>query len=177
MIGVNLEDDKIVGVGVTTHSETPGLGSRAKTDPAFTAQFSAKPLKETFKLKGDGGQVDALSGATLTSRGVAAAQMQPYGIQPQIKRFSINTVAKTIYTVLKVCGTNTATIWYSVSSSPSPRPSRRSDRDLKLSYWSIERPDLPAAQRHPSKVRSPVHLHPSPPSFTVELVQCLPYPR
>jgi electron transport complex protein RnfG len=31
------------------------------------------PLKETFKVKTDGGQVDALSGATLTSRGVSSA--------------------------------------------------------------------------------------------------------
>jgi len=73
MVGVKLEDDKIVGVGVTTHSETPGLGSRAKTDPAFVAQFPGMPLKETFKVKTDGGQVDALSGATLTSRGVSSA--------------------------------------------------------------------------------------------------------
>jgi electron transport complex protein RnfG len=73
MVGVNLGEDKIVGVGVTTHSETPGLGSRAKTDPNFVAQFSGMPINETFKVKTDGGQVDALSGATLTSRGVSAA--------------------------------------------------------------------------------------------------------
>lgn len=73
MVGVKLEDDKIIGVGVTTHSETPGLGSRAKTDPTFVAQFDGKSIKETFKVKTDGGQVDALSGATLTSRGVSAA--------------------------------------------------------------------------------------------------------
>jgi electron transport complex protein RnfG len=33
IVGVNLENDKIIGVGVTTHSETPGVGSRSKTDP------------------------------------------------------------------------------------------------------------------------------------------------
>lgn len=73
MIGVNLTDDKIVGVGVTTHSETPGIGARAKTDPAFAAQFKGMPIEETFQVKTDGGQVDALSGATVTSRGVCAA--------------------------------------------------------------------------------------------------------
>lgn len=73
MIGVNLDDDKIVGVGVTTHGETPGIGARAKTDAAFSAQFKGMPLKDTFKVKTDGGQVDALSGATITSRGVSAA--------------------------------------------------------------------------------------------------------
>lgn len=73
MVGVNLETDKIVGVGVTTHSETPGLGSRAKDDPAFAGQFKGMELKETFKVKPDGGQVDAITGATVTSRGVSAA--------------------------------------------------------------------------------------------------------
>jgi electron transport complex protein RnfG len=71
MVGVNLDTDKIIAVGVTTHSETPGVGSRAKTDPDFVAQFSGRPLIETFKVKADGGKVDALSGATVTSRGVA----------------------------------------------------------------------------------------------------------
>jgi electron transport complex protein RnfG len=73
MIGVNLTDDKIVGVGVTTHSETPGVGARAKTEPTFTAQFKGMTLTDDFKVKADGGQVDALSGATVTSRGVCAA--------------------------------------------------------------------------------------------------------
>jgi electron transport complex protein RnfG len=72
MVGVNLDNDKIIGVGVTTHSETPGVGSRAKTEPGFVAQFNGLPLIETFKVKPDGGQVDAISGATVTSRGVAA---------------------------------------------------------------------------------------------------------
>jgi Na+-translocating ferredoxin:NAD+ oxidoreductase subunit G len=85
MIGVKLEDDKIVGVGVTTHSETPGVGSRAKTDPAFVAQFPGQPIAETFKVKADGGQVDALSGATFTSRGVSAALTEAGKIYEKLK--------------------------------------------------------------------------------------------
>jgi len=73
MIGVNTKEDKIVGVGITTHSETPGVGSRAKSDPAFAAQFKGIPFAEEFKVKPDGGQVDAVSGATVTSRAVSAA--------------------------------------------------------------------------------------------------------
>ncbi len=69
IVAVNLENDQIVGVGVTTHSETPGVGSRAKTDPAFTAQFKGLSMKEPFQVKADGGQIDAVSGATITSRG------------------------------------------------------------------------------------------------------------
>jgi len=73
IVAVNVETDDIVGVAVTTHSETPGLGSRAKTDPSFYAQFKGLPIKDTFSVKPDGGQIDAVSGATVTSRGVCGA--------------------------------------------------------------------------------------------------------
>jgi electron transport complex protein RnfG len=85
MVGVNLTDDKIVGVGVTTHSETPGVGSRAKTEPAFAAQFKGLPLEDEFKVKTDGGQVDVLSGATLTSRGVSGAVTEAVKIYERLK--------------------------------------------------------------------------------------------
>jgi electron transport complex protein RnfG len=73
VLGVDLDTDKIMGVGVTTHSETPGVGARAKTDPKFVAQFKGKTLEGTFKVKADGGQVDAIGGATITSRAVSMA--------------------------------------------------------------------------------------------------------
>jgi electron transport complex protein RnfG len=85
MVGVNTKDDKIVGVGVTTHSETPGVGSKAKTDPVFAAQFKGLSLKDTFKVKPDGGQVDALSGATVTSRGVSMALTDAGKIYQRLK--------------------------------------------------------------------------------------------
>jgi len=74
IVAINVENGQIMGVGVTTHSETPGLGSRAKEDPSFTAQFNGLPVEgDPFKVKGDGGKIDALSGATVTSRGVCGA--------------------------------------------------------------------------------------------------------
>lgn len=72
MVGVNLETDELLGIGVTTHSETPGLGARAKDDPSFGAQFRGMSMNQPFKVKTDGGEVDAVSGATITSRGVCA---------------------------------------------------------------------------------------------------------
>jgi electron transport complex protein RnfG len=72
MVGVNLDTDELLGVAVTTHSETPGLGARAKDDPSFRMQFKGMSLNEPFKVKTDGGDVDAVSGATITSRGVCA---------------------------------------------------------------------------------------------------------
>ena len=73
MVGINTEDDSIVGIGVTTHAETPGLGSKAKDDPAFSDLFKGLSLKEAVKVKDDGGDIDSLSGATITSRGVCFA--------------------------------------------------------------------------------------------------------
>lgn len=73
IVAINLENDQILGIGVTTHSETPGVGSRAKTDPAFSSQFKGLSVKGAFKVKADGGTIDAVSGATVSSRGVCSA--------------------------------------------------------------------------------------------------------
>jgi electron transport complex protein RnfG len=85
IVGVNLENDKIIGVGVTTHSETPGVGSKAKTDPNFVAQFKGLSIIEPFKVKTDGGQIDALSGATISSRGVCGAVVEAGEIYKRVK--------------------------------------------------------------------------------------------
>jgi electron transport complex protein RnfG len=85
MVAVDLDTDKVIGIGVTTHSETPGLGSRAKTDPAFAKQFKGKSILEPFKVKPDGGEIDALSGATITSRGVCAAVTAASEIYKRLK--------------------------------------------------------------------------------------------
>ena len=85
MVGVNVADNSLVGIGVTTHSETPGVGSRAQTDAAFVAQFNGVPFEGEFKVKPDGGQVDALSGATITSRAVANAVTDAVDIYDRLK--------------------------------------------------------------------------------------------
>lgn len=72
MVGVDLKTDKLLGIGITTHHETPGLGSKAKDDPSFRAQFKDMPFDKPFKIKQNGGAVDAISGATITSKGVCA---------------------------------------------------------------------------------------------------------
>ena len=86
MVAVNVESDDLVGIGVTTHSETPGLGSRAKTEASFSTQFKGISMKEgSFKIKDDGGDIDALSGATVTSRGVCSAVMDSSDIYSRLK--------------------------------------------------------------------------------------------
>ncbi len=74
MVAVNIENDKIIGVGITTHKETPGLGANAKDDPKFTAQFKNINVSTgDILLSKDGGHISALSGATITSRAVCTA--------------------------------------------------------------------------------------------------------
>ena len=85
MVGVNIETDELLGIGVTTHSETPGLGSRAKDDPSFGAQFKGMSINKPFKVKPDGGEVDAVSGATVTSRGVCAGVTDSSGFFTKLK--------------------------------------------------------------------------------------------
>jgi electron transport complex protein RnfG len=85
IVAVNLENDRIVGVGVTTHSETPGVGSKAKDDPRFSEQFQGLSIKDPLKVKGDGGQIDAVSGATITSRGVCGALVTSADIYMRLK--------------------------------------------------------------------------------------------
>jgi electron transport complex protein RnfG len=85
MVAVDVTQDQIYGVEVTTHSETAGLGSRAKDDPAFAAQFKGQPLDKPVQVAGDGGSINALSGATITSRAVCAAASEATQIYQRLK--------------------------------------------------------------------------------------------
>ena len=61
------------------------MGSRAVTDLTFVSQFTGKSLGEGYKVKADGGQVDAISGATFTSRAVAAGLTEAGKIYKELK--------------------------------------------------------------------------------------------
>jgi electron transport complex protein RnfG len=85
MVGIKLDNDQIMAARVTTHSETPGLGARAKDDPKFVSQFADKPLDANLALKSDNGSIDAMSGATITSRAVTLAAIQAQKIYKNLK--------------------------------------------------------------------------------------------
>ena len=72
VVAINMADETLRGMAVTTHKETPGLGANAKDDPSFAAQFAGKPATTPVKVSKDGGNISALSGATITSRAVCA---------------------------------------------------------------------------------------------------------
>lgn len=72
MVGFNITGD-IQNVFVIEHKETPGLGSKM-TAPAFVNQFLGKnPDQMKLKVKKDGGDVDAITGATISSRAYSEA--------------------------------------------------------------------------------------------------------
>lgn len=68
-----LRDGTVSGIEILSISETAGLGMNA-TEPSFKKQFS-NVQTEKFVVKKDdpSGNVDALSGATITSRAVTSA--------------------------------------------------------------------------------------------------------
>jgi electron transport complex protein RnfG len=68
-IMVGLEPDgKIKDVAVVEHKETPGLGSKM-SDPSFKNQFMGlDPSKTSLEVKKDGGDIDAITAATISSR-------------------------------------------------------------------------------------------------------------
>ncbi len=95
VVAVNLNTDEIVGVAVTTHRETPGVGSRVRSEPTFVRQFKGQPIQDPFKVKGDGGKIDAVSGATVSSRGVCGAVVASAEVYKRLKA-SIAEKAKSI---------------------------------------------------------------------------------
>ncbi|MEF2767626.1 MAG: RnfABCDGE type electron transport complex subunit G [Dorea phocaeensis] len=67
-------DGTVNGVSILSISETAGLGMKAK-EPAFYEQYQGKQTEKFVVSKdgGDGEPIDALSGATITSRAVTGA--------------------------------------------------------------------------------------------------------
>lgn len=67
-------DGTVSGISILSITETAGLGMRA-TEPAFYNQYKGKQAEKFVVSKdgGDGEPIDALSGATITSRAVTGA--------------------------------------------------------------------------------------------------------
>ena len=85
VVAINMAEETLRGIGVTTHKETPGLGGNAKADPKFAAQFAGQSIGSPFGVTNDGGQISALSGATITSRAVCSGVNQAVEIYNRLK--------------------------------------------------------------------------------------------
>lgn len=64
VVGINIADSKLIGIGVTTMKETPGLGTLIAA-PKFSGQFRGAPLDAALRSRG--GSIDAVAGATISS--------------------------------------------------------------------------------------------------------------
>jgi len=72
MVGV-LPDGTVFNTSVLSHSETPGLGAKCKDDSGFLGQFHGFGPDKVLKVKKDGGDVDAITASTITSRAYTLA--------------------------------------------------------------------------------------------------------
>ncbi len=73
LVGIT-PDGVVYNTSVLSHSETPGLGAKCTTDPQFTAQWKGfDPSAKILTVKKDGGDVDAITASTITSRAYAQA--------------------------------------------------------------------------------------------------------
>ncbi len=69
---VGLENETTIkGVTIVSHLESPGLGARI-TESVFTNQFTGLNIDDVV-LTRDGGEIDAITGATISSKAVVEA--------------------------------------------------------------------------------------------------------
>ena len=71
MVGFKKDKKTVISYKVLAASETPGLGMKLKT-PEFADQFKGKDGR-ALKVKKDGGEIEAITSATITSRAVCKA--------------------------------------------------------------------------------------------------------
>lgn len=84
MVGFDMED-KVVNYSVLSHAETPGLGSKMNEwfrDTAKPAQVViGRNLSEgNLSVSKDGGQIDAITASTITSRAFLEAINRAYAV-------------------------------------------------------------------------------------------------
>ena len=68
LIGVN-GHGQILGIKILSHRETPGLGAKI-IRPDFLQQFAGKTMKNQLDLKKAGGEIDQITGASVSSKAV-----------------------------------------------------------------------------------------------------------
>lgn len=79
-------DGKIFNTSVISHAETPGLGDKMQQSKSdFSLQFNGKnPADFNLSVKKDGGDVDAITASTITSRAFCDAVATAYKVFEKI---------------------------------------------------------------------------------------------
>ena len=83
MVGFDAEGN-IVNYAILTMSETPGLGEKVtswfKTKRNNQDIRGKKPSEESFKVSKDGGEIDAITASTITSRAFLSSVKTAYNV-------------------------------------------------------------------------------------------------
>ncbi len=100
LANVDWQQHTVVAVRPLYHQETPGLGDQIATDKSDWLTQFALPLQtaKNLAVDKDGGSIDSITGATITSRAVANVLNQ------QI--FSNHWTAQEIKQLKSICNTN-----------------------------------------------------------------------
>ena len=88
VVGFRIQEDTLAGIGITSMKETAGVGTRVK-EPSFLKQFPGKALP--VKLRSQGGEIDAISGATVSSNGVIGAVAKAVDVYQELKPLLLET--------------------------------------------------------------------------------------
>ena len=72
MVGI-LPDGTICNTSVLSHSETPGLGAKCTDDQKFMGQWKGLSPDKNLAVVKDGGDIDAITASTITSRAYTLA--------------------------------------------------------------------------------------------------------
>ena len=88
-------DGKICSTAVISHSETPGLGAKITDEEShFRTQFAGKsPADYRLTVTKDGGDVDAITASTITSRAFTAAVANAYNVYLAVSGSSADAVS------------------------------------------------------------------------------------
>ena len=103
MVGFN-PDGTVYGIKVLEHSETPGLGSKMTDEgnPLLLSFQGKSPASMSLKVKKDGGDVDALTAATISSRAYVDAVARAYNALIQATGWEADAVSgATVQSVIK----------------------------------------------------------------------------
>jgi Na+-translocating ferredoxin:NAD+ oxidoreductase subunit G len=93
MVGVRA-DDTIQGIEILQQTETPGLGARI-AESSFRDQFNDKNILTTrWQVRKDGGDIDAITGATISPRAVLDALRDGLKVYTSHKANIFATAAK-----------------------------------------------------------------------------------
>lgn len=100
MVGF-LPDGTIYDTAVLGHSETPGLGAKC-TEESFAGQFRKfDPSVKKLEVTKDGGDVDAITAATITSRAFCVALCNAVDIFESVVPAPVEAPADTCATIIE----------------------------------------------------------------------------